>query len=218
MGKVMERGRSRYSLVAIVLHWLIALGLLVTIPLAWWMTGHLSNPSQQARVFAAYQLHKSIGLTVLVLTVLRLIWRLLHPVPPFPPAMPRWERVSARLVHFLLYALMLMLPLTGWAYVSAGWNTHLNVPFAVPTLWFGLFEWPHIPWVVQAPDADRAGAAAAAMGAHELLAWIAVALVAVHAAAALKHHFLDRDDVLASMFPLVRPRGPRHLAREDEAQ
>lgn len=201
--------RSRYSSVAILLHWLIGLAILANIPLAWWMTDNLQNPDEASRVFAAYQLHKSIGITVLVLTVLRLAWRLTHRPPPLPEGMRGWERFLARGTHIILYVVMIMLPLTGWAYVSAGWNTQLNVPFAVPTFWFGLFEWPHIGWVATAPDAERAGAAAAAMETHELLAWIALGLVALHAAAALKHHFFDKDDVLATMLPLLRQRRPQ---------
>lgn len=209
-------GRSRYSSVAIALHWLIALTLLLTIPLAWWMTSNVANPDQASRVFAAYQLHKSIGLTVLVLTLLRLIWRLFHPVPPLPPAMPKWERVSARLAHFLLYALMLAVPLTGWIYVSTGWNSNLHVPFAVPTLWFGQFEWPHIGSIVSMSEADRAVTADRSIATHWWLGYGALLLTAIHAAAALKHHLIDRDDVFASMLPLLRPLGPRRAAREDE--
>ncbi len=208
--------RSRYSMVAILLHWLIAAMLLLNIPLAWWMTGNLANPDEQARVFAAYQLHKSIGLTVLVLTLLRLLWRLFHKPPPLPAHMAKWERVAARLAHVLLYVLMLAIPLTGWIYVSAGWNSAMNIPFAIPTLWFGQFEWPHIASIASMPDAGRALTAERSMAAHEWLANGALALTALHAAAAIKHHLIDRDDVLASMLPLLRPL--RSRAKNEEGQ
>lgn len=208
--------RSRYSIVAIILHWLIALTLLLTIPLAWWMTNNLANSAEQSRVFAAYQLHKSIGLTVLVLTVLRLLWRLFHPVPPLPAEMRGWERTAAKATHFLLYALMLIVPLTGWIYVSSGWNSTMNLPFAVPTLWFGQFEWPHISAIADASDADRALTAGRSMAVHWWLGYGALLLTAIHAAAALKHHIIDRDDVFASMLPLLRPLGPRAADKEGQ--
>jgi cytochrome b561 len=201
--------RSRYSLVAILLHWAIALGIIVMIPLGWWMSDHVTDPSQIARVFKAFQLHKSIGLTILVFSVLRLIWRLTHRFPELPEHMPGWEKAAARISHVLLYALIIVMPLTGWIYVSAGWNVQMNAPFPVPTFWFGLFQWPHIPGLAEASNATRASAAGTSMAIHSKLAWGAIILVALHAAAALKHHFFDRDDVLARMVPLLRPRAPR---------
>jgi cytochrome b561 len=197
--------RSRYSTIAILLHWAIALGIIGMIPLGWWMTDHIKDPSQAARAFKAYQLHKSIGLTILTLSVLRLIWRLTHRFPELPPHMPGWEKAAARISHILLYALMILMPLTGWIYVSAGWNVDMHAPFAVPTFWFGLFQWPHIPGLAEASDATRASAAGTSMAIHSTLAWGAIILVALHAAAALKHHLIDRDDVLARMVPLLRP-------------
>lgn len=197
---------SRYSRVAIIIHWLIALLLAWNIWVGWWMTDNLENPSAAASVFKAYQFHKSLGLTVLVLTLLRLIWRLTHRPPALPAHMPGWERLAARAGHAGLYLLMIALPLTGWLYVSAGWNADRGVPFPVPTIWFGFFEWPHIPGLQTLPDPARGSAAGAAMEAHELLVWIAIALVVLHVAAALKHHIIDRDDVLTRMLPFLRPR------------
>lgn len=206
-----SRPRSRYSGVAIFLHWTIALAIIGMIPLGHWMTDHVSDPAWAGPVFKAYQLHKSIGLTILVLSVLRLLWRLTHRFPPLPAHMPGWEKAAARVSHVLLYVVILVMPITGWLYVSAGWNSAMNIPFEVPTLWFGLFQWPHLPWVAHAPEAARASVAATSMAIHERLAWGAVFLVALHAAAALKHHFFDRDSVLASMVPGLRPRpgGPQ---------
>ncbi len=193
--------RSRYSSVAIALHWLIAAGISLMVPLGWWMTSNVSDPSQASRVFSAYQLHKSIGLTILLLSVLRVLWRFTHPFPPFPSHMPAWERAAARTSHLLLYAIILAMPLTGWLYVSAGWNAAMNMPFAVPTIWFGLIEWPHIPGIMEAAEATRAQVATTSMAIHAWLAWGAVALVAIHIFAALKHHFIDRDEVLVTMLP-----------------
>jgi len=207
-GSAPARPRSRYSAVAIVLHWTIALGILLMVPLGWWMSDAVTDPSQAARVFQAYQLHKSIGLSILVLSMLRLLWRLTHRFPELPQHMPMWEKAAARASHILLYGLILLMPLTGWLYVSAGWNAAMNLPFPAPTIWFGLFQWPHLPGLAEASDATRARTAGAAITVHAWLAWGAVALVALHAAAALKHHLFDRDDVLARMIPGLRPRGP----------
>lgn len=202
----MQDKRSRYSAIAILLHWSIALGIVLMIPLGWWMADHLSDPTQAARVFKAFQLHKSIGLTILVLSVIRLAWRLMHRFPELPADMPGWEKAAARISHILLYAVILIMPITGWIYVSAGWNTDMNMPFPVPTFWFGLFQWPHIPGLADATNATRASVAGGAMAVHSTLAWGAILLVVIHAAAAIKHHIFDRDDVLARMVPLLRPR------------
>jgi cytochrome b561 len=209
-------GTSRYSLVSIVLHWAIALAIAGMIGLGWWMTDAIKDPAQASAAFKAYQLHKSIGLTILVLSLVRLAWRFTHSFPPLPAHMPGWEQAAARASHLLLYAVMLLMPLTGWLYVSAGWNSTMNMPFAAPTIWFGQFEWPHLPGLADASDATRSNVAGAAMAVHANLAWGAVALIALHAAAALKHHFLDRDSVLASMVPLLRPRAPTILAATTE--
>jgi cytochrome b561 len=197
--------RSRYSAVAIFLHWAIALGIVLMIPLGWWMGDNLSNPAKAALVFKAFQLHKSIGLSILVLSLIRLIWRFTHRFPELPPEMPGWEKAAARISHVLLYVLILAMPLTGWIYVSAGWNAQMNIPFPVPTYWFGLFEWPHIPGIAEASPYTRASVAGTSMAIHSKLAWGAIVLVALHAAAALKHHIIDRDDVLTRMVPLLKP-------------
>jgi cytochrome b561 len=206
---MVARETSRYSLVAIVLHWAIALAIVWMIGLGWWMSDAIKDPAQASAAFKAYQLHKSTGLTIMVLSVLRLVWRVTHAFPPLPAHMPGWEKAAARFTHVLLYAIMLVMPLTGWLYVSAGWNSAMNIPFAAPTIWFGQFEWPHLPGLADASDATRGTVAGAAMAVHSTLAWGAVALIVLHAAAALKHHLIDRDGVLASMLPIVRPLLPR---------
>ena len=202
----MPRAQHRYGLVSIALHWSTAVLVIAMYPLAWWMTRAINEPETQANAFEAYQVHKSVGLTILVLSVIRVVWRLLHRAPPLPEEMPRWERWGARLTHVLLYVLIVGLPLSGWMYVSAGWNRAMGAAFAIPTLWFNQFEWPHIGFVASLSEARRAVVADVSMNAHELLGWSGILLVAVHVAAALKHHLVDRDDVLAGMAPWVRPR------------
>lgn len=198
---------QRYAAIAIVLHWAIAFSIALMIPFGCWMSDRAEDGVVSDALFQAYQLHKSIGLTVLALSLLQLGWRIAHPPPPLPGHMPAWERIGAHAVHWGLYALMLALPLTGWLYVSAGWSAHDGAPLQVTTRWFGLFVVPHLFGLPEAGADVREGVAGAAMSAHGLLAWGAVVLAGLHAAAALKHHFIDRDNVLTLMVPGLRALG-----------
>ncbi|MGQ0585967.1 MAG: cytochrome b/b6 domain-containing protein [Gammaproteobacteria bacterium] len=192
---------AHYTRVAIVLHWAIAAAILANLALGWWMHHAIEHKETVARAIAGYQLHKSLGLAVLVLTVLRLGWRLLHRAPPLPEAMPAWERRAARLVHWGLYALMVVVPLSGWTYVSAQWRG--EAPLHVPTLWFGLFEVPHLFDAAALAADERKAIAARNAAAHVWLAWSMGGLLVLHAAAALKHRFVNRDGVMASMRPAI---------------
>ncbi|MNJ38745.1 hypothetical protein D3C77_335980 [compost metagenome] len=194
---------SRYSAVAIALHWLIAIAILSMIPMGWWMSDAITEPGSQALAYRVFQIHKSIGFLILALTVLRIVWRLTHPVPALPGAMKGWEQFAARATHLAFYALMLGLPLTGWVYVSTGWAVATDTPLAVASSWFGLFTVPHLPFIEHASEAVRRATAWMAMGAHSKLAWAAIILVAMHVGAALKHQFLDRDRVLSHMIPVL---------------
>ncbi len=189
----------RYTAVAIALHWAIAAAIFVNLGLGWWMSRAIEVAERQAAAIAAFQIHKSLGLTVLVLSVLRLAWRLSHRAPPLPASMPDWQRWAARGVQGALYLLMIVVPLSGWTYVSAQWRG--DAPLHVPTLWFGLFGVPHVFDATAVDAAGRKAIAARNFTAHLWLAWSMAALLAVHAAAALRHHFLHRDDVLTSMAP-----------------
>jgi cytochrome b561 len=194
-----QPSNRRYAAVAIVLHWAIAIGILGMIPLGWWMSDALEDSATRAQAVAAFQLHKSIGLTILVLSLGRLAWRLMNPPPPLPSGMAPWERFAAQAVHIGFYVLMIALPLTGWVYVSTGFDTEGRA-LMVPTLWFGLFEVPHLP-IAEAAESVRRGAAEASMNVHSKLAWGAIVLAALHVGAALKHQFVNRDGVLARMVP-----------------
>lgn len=188
------RSRGRYTLVAITFHWTIALLMVGMVASGWWMTGAIRDPARQALAYDVYQLHKAFGLCVLALTLGRLAWRLTHPAPPLPDGLTPFERFGAHAVHVLLYVLTLAVPLLGWAMVSAS-------PLGIPTVPFGLFEVPHLPVV---PDgADPAPIEGVFKWGHEVLAYSAALLIVLHVAAALKHHFVDRDGVLGRMLPLV---------------
>lgn len=191
----MDAAQARYSRGAILLHWLIAILVVGQIAGGLYMVG---IPKDQAALkFQIFQLHKSFGITILLLTIVRLLWRLGHKAPALPAAMPGWEKAAARGSHFLFYALLLVIPLLGWAYVSVA-------PLNVPTVLFGVIEWPHMPFF--AGVADRKEVAEVFAESHEIAAKVAIGLLILHVAAALKHHFISGDNVLARMLPLVRPR------------
>lgn len=169
--------QARYSTGAVVLHWLIALALAFQIALGFAMP-------KDERGFALFQLHKSVGVTILVLTLLRLAWRLTHR----PPAAVEggFQGFLAKSVHVLLYAFMIGAPLTGWAIVSTDAS-------GIPTLLYSTIPWPHLPLpaAINEPVAET----------HEILAWIGIALVVLHVAGALRHQFLLKDGLLRRMGP-----------------
>lgn len=168
---------QRYSSGAILLHWLIALALAGQLALGFAMPKDESG-------FALYQLHKSIGITILLLSLARLAWRLTHRPPR--PVEGGFQGFLAKAVHTLLYLFMIGMPLTGWALVS-------TAPIQVPTVFWGTVPWPHLPLPVSMGEA--------AEETHELLAWIGLALIVLHVAGALRHQFLLRDGLLRRMGP-----------------
>jgi cytochrome b561 len=179
---------TRYGTVAMTLHWLIAIAIVGLLIVGKYMNG---LPNDDPNKFALYQMHKSFGISVLVLTVVRIVWRLTHPVPALPSGMPAWQRWGAHLSHFGLYALMLAIPLSGWALASSS-------PYGIPTLLFGAIELPHLP-----VDNDEQ-TNAFFRETHDLLGNLMILLLIVHVVAALKHHFVDRDTVFRRMLPFTR--------------
>jgi len=175
-----------YTKVAIFLHWLI--GLLIIFMLGF---GLLLDDIPNDYKFQAYQLHKSIGLTILALSFIRLFWRLTHRAPPLPVHMKPWEKFAAHASHYILYALMICIPLTGWALVSSS-------PMNFPTMWFGLFQWPHLPLEHTKELSDGFAET------HQILAYLTIVLLCGHVGAALKHHFIDKDEVLIHMVPFLK--------------
>ncbi|KAG9600926.1 hypothetical protein KCV01_g7762, partial [Aureobasidium melanogenum] len=152
---------------------------------AFWMDG-LKPSMQKINMFA---LHKSIGLTVLALFLLRLLWRSVDRRPPDEPA-PHWQKVIAHIVHGVLYLLIVAIPLSGWAFNSA---------HGFPLQYFKQFN---LPALVEKNDE-----LSQVLGtAHVYLFWFLLLVVAAHAGGALKHHFIDRDDTLRRMLPFGRAR------------
>lgn len=188
--------RTRYSTIAIVLHWTIAVLLVGQVAGGLFMA---NLPDSEANLkFQVFQLHKSFGITILFLTVLRLLWRLINPAPPLPDSMAGWEKFLARASHWTFYFMLFALPLVGWAVVSAS-------PLNLPTVLFGVIPWPHLPFFDGVTD--RKALEETLAGVHEFLAFTTVGLLVLHVSAALKHHLFDRDDVLSRMLPLVKPKG-----------
>jgi cytochrome b561/polyisoprenoid-binding protein YceI len=178
---LMSYPKTRYSTVAILLHWAIAAALLFQIVLGSAMEG-----PRDATRFSIFQLHKSVGIAILLLTLVRIGWRIANPPPPLSKTLKPWEQTLARSTHRAFYALLLALPLSGWLIVSTS-------KISVPTRLFGVIGWPHIP----VPDAFRRSVHEASELGHQVL-------VALHVAGALKHHFLDSDDELDRMIPGVK--------------
>jgi cytochrome b561 len=142
-----------------------------------------------------FAMHKSLGISIFVLTLIRLGWRFGHPWPALPANMAAWERGLARFTHVAFYVLLLAIPLLGWAAASAGG--------APSTSWFGLFPVGNLP----IPESRDLGEALG--GAHKLLVKATYVLIALHVLGALKHHFLNRDGVLHRMLPAVPAPEPR---------
>ena len=173
---------TRYSAVAIALHWVIAAGILFMIWLGWNMDENES----------LYQLHKSIGITILLLTVARIVWRLLNPPPALPHEMKPWEKTLSHGVHIAFYGLMLLMPLTGWLVVSTSYN------FDIPTVLYGVVSWPDIPGVGFLANETGHGAV---VNVHSKLAWVAIGLLGLHVAGAVKHEMSAEEGVLKRMSP-----------------
>lgn len=171
---------TRYNAVAQALHWSIALLILGMLPLGWYMSSLGFTPLK----FQLIQLHKSIGILILLLVVLRILWRMSTKVPALPAHMPLWQKAGAHLSHYGLYYLMFSMPITGYIMSdAAGYH---------PTF-FGL----PVP-ILTDPNPETASFLATL---HETFAFAIVGLIALHVAAALYHHVWVKDDTLRRMLP-----------------
>lgn len=164
-----------------LLHWITTVFVLSLFVIGLYMVDLAISPQK----FKVYALHKSIGITVLILVLLRIGWRCVNPTPPILGNPKSWERMAARSTHVLFYVLLIVLPLSGWMRSSAA-----SFPFS----WFGLFQVPDIV-------APNEALSETAKTVHWWLGRILGILVVVHILAALKHHFLNRDGTLVRMLP-----------------
>lgn len=176
---------KRYSTVAIVLHWLLALVILVMFGVGIYMTELPFSPQR----LKLYNWHKWAGVTFLALTALRLLWRVTHRPPALPVAitrtMPGWQHRVYHATHHLLYLLFFAVPLVGWAYSSAA---------GFPIVWFGQLPLPDLLPV-------NKELAELIKPVHKLLALALIALAGLHIAAAIKHQLVNRDGLLGRMVP-----------------
>ena len=179
-GAAMPSARLTYSLTLRVLHWLTALCMFVVIPLAWYMTGLDRHDPMQENWF---NLHKSIGLTVLLLTLIRVVTRLSGTAPPLPAAIPAFEQTLAHIGHGLLYLILFAMPISGYINSYAGGH---------PVNWF---------WLFQVPSVVPLDKALGHLGGrvHGLLAWLTYALIAGHVLAVIYHQLIQRIDLLGRM-------------------
>jgi cytochrome b561 len=198
----MSTETERYTSVAKTLHWLIAAIIIVQIPAGFIM----HNLAFSETKYTMYQLHKSFGLVVLALSLVRLGWRLTHRAPALPSHMKVWERVAARFTHVAFYVLIIAIPLTGWLMVSAS-------PLGIETKIFYVVPVPH--WPVPVGEA----AESFWIETHEILAKITIGLLVLHVAGALKHHLVDKDSVLLRMAPsALHPKLRREAATNKTAR
>lgn len=176
----------RYTSVAVALHWLIALAILCNLGLGLYMADLAISPTK----LRLYSYHKWMGISIFLLVLVRILWRLTHRPPEMPSHMAPLERLLAHAAHGGLYLLTLAVPLSGWLFSSAK---------GFQTVYFGVLPIPDL-------IAKNLELAEALEELHEGLNYVMVVVVLLHVAAALKHHFRDRDDVLSRMAPWIRPR------------
>lgn len=170
---------ARYTKTAVVLHWLIAIGIFAMFALGWYMTGIPKETPDRAFYF---NLHKSVGVTLLALILFRIYWRVTHTPPTLASTLKAWEKKLAHAGHHSLYLLMILVPVSGLimsAYSKFG------------VKWFGL---PLIPGLNDKVIRDNF------TEVHEIVGWILLAVVVLHIVAGLKHHFIDKDETLTRMF------------------
>jgi len=177
---------ERYTRTAVTLHWLIALLIFVAFPLALYMTGLHLSPLK----LRLYSYHKWIGMVVLLLAVIRVFWLATHRPPAMPASMANWEKIAAHAMHHTLYLLILVIPVTGWLMSSAkGFPVVLFTVLPLPDMVGKNKELGDLLQEV-----------------HEVLNYTMLGLVLAHVAAALKHHLVERDDILVRMVPFLKKR------------
>jgi len=175
--------QPRYTRTAIVLHWLIAVAVFAQVSLGLWMIGIPKAPPGIRAYW--FNVHKSIGITIGLLVIVRLLWRLRHRPPALPDTVPRWQRIAAKVSHYGLYVCMIVLPLSG--YLGSSFTKY-------PIKYFG-YALPHWGW--EAPALKELMSQV-----HLVTACIFILLIVLHVSAALKHRFVSRDGVFERMFPL----------------
>ena len=182
---------QKFTRVAVVLHWAIALLIAANVLLTWSVD---VLPESWERL--VIDTHKSIGITVLGLAIMRLLWRFSHRPPPLPAHYPRWETTAAHAAHVVLYVLIFALPLSGWLHDSA-WKDGPNHPMTL----FGLVPWPRIGFIMNLDPATKEEMHDLFWTIHASFGYVLYALFVLHVAGALKHQWVDKEAELQRMLP-----------------
>lgn len=182
----------KYNKTSIILHWIIALAIILQLAFGLWMVEAIKVGQTRNIAYEAYQYHKSFGIIILILSLIRVIYRFLHKAPNLPSGMNYFEIVASKISHYSLYFLMIAVPLMGWAMVSTS-------SYGLPTMIFGLFEWPHLSFLNKVSDV--LGLNIFFNNSHKLLSYSMIILLLIHIAAAAKHHFIDKDGLIKRMLP-----------------
>ena len=182
---------QKYTRTAMVFHWAVAVLIVANVALAWSF-----NALPDAAVRPAIDAHKSIGITVLGLAIMRVLWRATHPAPPLPPETRPWERWAAHAAHAMLYMLIFCMPLSGWMHDSA-WKDAATHPMFL----YGVVPWPRIGWLTAIPVENKDYWHDVLGAVHRAFAYVLYAMVGVHVLGALKHQWIDRQPEIQRMLP-----------------
>ncbi len=177
----MKQNSRRYTLTAIGLHWWIAMLILIAFPLGLYMHDLPLSPYK----LKLYSWHKWLGVSVFMFVMFRIFWRTSHTPPALPDSLPQWQKLTSQITHILLYLLIVAVPLSGWLMSSAK---------GFQTIWFGVLPIPDLI----GKDKSLGNLL---MAVHKSLNYSLLALVAIHTLAAIKHHFIDKDNILRRMLP-----------------
>lgn len=184
----MDAVRRRYSGFTLTVHWLTVVLVLTQVAIVW-ISKDFDRPVRGDWMMV----HKSIGLTILMVTLARLAVRTKHPALPLPETTPNWQKLAARGTHGLFYVLLIAMPLAGWIASTAAGR---------PVQYFFLFTWPDLPFVPASRDL-----AGAVMDVHEWAGWVLIGLIVLHILGGLKHYLVDKDNVLQRMLPFLPRNG-----------
>ena len=182
---------EKYSKPAVILHWLIALGVLFNL-----ITMEVLGDDSRPR--SLIDLHKSIGITVIGLVLLRILWRVAHRPPALPVTYKPWESWLSHAVHYLLYFMLFAMPLTGWIMNSASMNKNTGQPY--PIVLYHLVPWFNLPLFDGMAASARKSWHETFGAGHSIGGWILLALLALHVVGALKHQFIDKEKELQRMW------------------
>lgn len=177
----MNQNPKQYTLTAIGLHWWIAILIFIAFPLGLYMHDLPLSPYK----LKLYSWHKWLGVTVFILVVFRIVWRVSHTPPALPDSLPAWQKLASHATHLILYGLIAAVPLSGWLMSSAK---------GFQTIWFGVLPIPDL--ISKDKELGKT-----LMEVHETLNDVLLSLVVLHIVAAIKHHFIDKDHIVRRMLP-----------------